>query len=1535
MIGGIFGIAEAGANKLNGIAAQQANQSVDDYFQRIAIQSAAANGVNLEYNKDDYMRVAFPTRNELNAFANDLGNQGAEVNVSTFKVNEQWIAEVRKKNTIYRNGKASTITADTLIDDYTQNTGNAVYGVKDYTLEEAPHVDKNMANDLGRYLESNLDYLGKTIAGMGQISHLVEKYGGNANENVFTQKLENGNAVASFQNNGPYKTATVINGDTVVIDNKIVVDQRTRNYVLKQHNARMQKATELSGVKNGFCVDKNKITPPKHETLRHKTMRLNAQKIQSSMYGEQKYLAPDVKTEGRKGGSLDRMVEKLNIGMLSNGESAKFLSAVKHDLGIAFPKDNFTRTDVLNLNQAFFDAARAKNLNIDFIKNGKFNIEALKLPSVQAAFNKETLELIEKLNTNGAWGGGNGDLAGLMISGVMKMDEDGDLTRMVTTARKTINYSQKAYTSVHQYSEAVSRRIEKRRADRAKVETGNNVTSGKSKASKPKQQLNQSQVIEKEQKYIKKTMKKEERLARSEKGLVAKGRKEYNRVIGKISHSKPAKLINKVSSKLMKVFLKAFLYLLAAAIIISAVITVIVIIYCIIESIASAIGGLKKYLPSYYNKSAAFNLMENLKKREAKWMEGVEDWDKVDDLNKMAFGTNGQSIDDYIQNMDGLTVSSDGKTLYIDPFYKIVGHYSASGNLGDVRTSLKKDDNYNGELTISYSANINTYGQLKGTAANGSYLSTESGHTSNVKDIIAMTDIMFGYELDSMDDESANLLMKDPFSIDWDNFWNNWSNFWSTIGNNIATFFKNLFSSNKEEFKDIEIGGVTYKTLQAYTEYLFQATHRSQADLSVSYYPVGNVRLNVNGETVEWEDATVNQAAALGICNTPVTNTFKIFHNSSNSRYSVSPYLEDSAGNKYDLSNYDLGVTYKDGTAWHINMFDSANWQNDFCLRPSFRSNYSTWEIISGYKADGSGNVHPCWTKSDNENETYVTEIPLTITASGYSTAEEIEANALEKWNEKRDEILAGLPESSYILSSSWNTFEAKHYVKADPPECEVNSEEIPPNYDDEDTEYKSVVTGIVYRVYTEKYTRNCKGHEFEYCGGHLNVNSQGIVLSMTNEQLALAAAYNTEAEVPTVKDFDFEKYGYGELQGKHNPKDIDWSNSPTALQVSTQGGCLPAVASAQGSDAGALGINLNADENGLKKDYKIRDDIAAASIRLRDIFDADCMILKGNNVFPWGGDYTAYEGWSADNMSLAILRATTDWLDTYGMDVNLELDRNPNNNIVDEELYKHSLSGISTAEDVDKIIQSLRLTYGNNLTEEREKAVRLALSWVNRGHYNEYHDHAFLSELCSPDKTTTVSVRNEETGEIVEKEICYDVNCTASDDEGFIKFILNRTGKLYNTSVPLSVFASSSYSSVGDLYPADILRHNTGGNYLNLKLDELPSEKDLNYINDIIKAYSEERYVFVIGELGIDVELINGKSIKAGTLLTVDLQVYQNIGTVRIHAGNASSWEDVGFGDDFVINKIGKADGDDDLMKNYYWVTNPDNYTKRLRFYS
>ena len=159
--------------------------------------------------------------------------------------------------------------------------------------------------------------------------------------------------------------------------------------------------------------------------------------------------------------------------------------------------------------------------------------------------------------------------------------------------------------------------------------------------------------------------------------------------------------------------------------------------------------------------------------------------------------------------------------------------------------------------------------------------------------------------------------------------------------------------------------------------------------------------------------------------------------------------------------------------------------------------------------------------------------------------------------------------------------------------------------------------------------------------------------------------------------------------------------------------------------------------------------------------------------------------------MTLALCRIGVDWNDLYGFEIPYE--------ISDENTPAYPLSN----QNIQDIIDGVKTAYPD-LSPAEEERIHLALSWVGMGNYAANHGHDFLS-VCG-------------THEVRANVICFDVNCTASDDLGFVNFILKRTGenRIEGNRNEIGSKFKSSTTSYEALRPGDIVQYfdsETSGN--------------------------------------------------------------------------------------------------------------------------
>lgn len=427
-----------------------------------------------------------------------------------------------------------------------------------------------------------------------------------------------------------------------------------------------------------------------------------------------------------------------------------------------------------------------------------------------------------------------------------------------------------------------------------------------------------------------------------------------------------------------------------------------------------------------------------------------------------------------------------------------------------------------------------------------------------------------------------------------------------------------------------------------------------------------------------------------------------------------------------------------------------------------------------------------------------------------------------------------------------------------------------------------------IYRDSTTTLTRKCKGHSYQYCGGHLGVISRGNVFSMTNEQLALVGTYNEDYQFPVQMDWSDDRYD--EIRGKVITDKVNYSG--TVSDAAWSGGSETPASDVQGSYMGhSYGLNLYVEGGNWKEGFHVvgeSDSEENKQYLCRDIFDVDEMVLKGSNCFGTK-DWDDYEGWNGDNMTLAVLRQTMDWQDVYEFDIPTELG-----------------AKVLCQEDIDKIVDALKKKYGSSFNDSREQAVRIALSWVGKAHYNDEdgHNHGLVQSYC------VAADRN------------FNANCTAGTAWDFIRMYSSWTGQTATQSNTIDNSKAIKSPSTSLYLPADIIRHvrSVGAGALvssdnvNIDADDV-NEINNSGSNEALLMMKRDLAVVYIGELNEDLELSDGTTIKAGQSLTVDLSPNKDIGTIYLRRTDATS-----------LCNIGKT-------KTYYYVKNPDDKTWLYRF--
>lgn len=651
---------------------------------------------------------------------------------------------------------------------------------------------------------------------------------------------------------------------------------------------------------------------------------------------------------------------------LSDGEKAifarydKFAQNLKKDLNLDFIAGGITRADVLKINEAFLK--RAENKGYQFITaTGKFDVAALgNLTAKQLkelGISNSTRNALMQLNNPKAWGaldiGVAAKLAQKGMSGATKLaGNDEDMRAMISGGTKTYRYARKTTDGVKNTVKAIQKHQDAMKAKFANVKKTNrlkNVDSVKPPKKKPTTKKAAKPNPKRNERFLAKQEKKLARLQRSENSVFGKARGKINGIKAKFMNSKVGMLVQKVQAGVSKAMLVIGKYVAIGILFVATALTMFVVVMTVIESFTNFLAA------KTYKDTVCYKLYESLEEQETSWKDTIVDYEGLwDDKANVTYGTKGMSYSDYLKRFDNLI--ENGTQIVINPWHQKDAVASLSNNTQYI-TYL---DAYNGEKELRMTANANLYGKLSPSADEAVYYSsTESGHTSNIKDIISMTDVMYQFETDANSDkELGDVLGMSPAELNWENFKNRFTGFFKMLGNNISEFVKNLFGGKEDTEPNYitwaDASGTTfsYKTLQNYTATLFSASHQQTWDYTVKYCSrLGNPTVKVDGTKYEIDSLSESEAAELGYCTNPKVEDFYVGIESS-SDDSPQPYIIGSDFKRYYTNH---------AGAFDITVDTNKNLngsKNDLCLWSGMTSNKTTFDAVVTWISNHSGK---CW----------------------------------------------------------------------------------------------------------------------------------------------------------------------------------------------------------------------------------------------------------------------------------------------------------------------------------------------------------------------------------------------------------------------------------------------------------------------------------------------------------------------------------------------------------------------------------------------
>lgn len=651
---------------------------------------------------------------------------------------------------------------------------------------------------------------------------------------------------------------------------------------------------------------------------------------------------------------------------LSDGEKAifarydKFAQNLKKDLNLDFIAGGITRADVLKINEAFLK--RAENKGYQFITaTGKFDVAALgNLTAKQLkelGISNSTRNALMQLNNPKAWGaldiGVAAKLAQKGMSGATKLaGNDEDMRAMISGGTKTYRYARKTTDGVKNTVKAIQKHQDAMKAKFANVKKTNrlkNVDSVKPPKKKPTTKKAAKPNPKRNERFLAKQEKKLARLQRSENSVFGKARGKINGIKAKFMNSKVGMLVQKVQAGVSKAMLVIGKYVAIGILFVATALTMFVVVMTIIESFTNFLAA------KTYKDTVCYKLYESLEEQETSWKDTIVDYEGLwDDKANVTYGTKDMSYSDYLKRFDNL-LEADTQ-IAINPWHQ----KDAVASLSNNTKYLTYLDAYNGEKELRMTANANLYGKLSPSADEAVYYSsTESGHTSNIKDIISMTDVMYQFETDANSDkELGDVLGMSPAELNWENFKNRFTGFFKMLGNNISEFVKNLFGGKEDTEPNYitwaDASGTTfsYKTLQNYTATLFSASHQQTWDYTVKYCSrLGNPTVKVNGSIETIDKLSESEAAELGYCTNPKVEDFYVGIESS-SDDSPQPYIIGSDFKRYYTNH---------AGAFDITVDTNKNLngsKNDLCLWSGMTSNKTTFDAVVTWISNHSGK---CW----------------------------------------------------------------------------------------------------------------------------------------------------------------------------------------------------------------------------------------------------------------------------------------------------------------------------------------------------------------------------------------------------------------------------------------------------------------------------------------------------------------------------------------------------------------------------------------------
>lgn len=1289
-----------------------------------------------------------------------------------------------------------------------------------------------------------------------------------------------------------------------------------------------------------------------------------------------------------------------------------------------------TPEKLLEINAAFLK--HAGTMGFSFITpSGSFDIKLLQSLSIEdlkkLGISVNVRNMLVDINRKGSFGKTSqfGNTAGMVGKGIgffiRKVDGSdswSDVSELISYSRKISKYTYDTVISIQRLSNI-------RLTDLANLRRRGGVQNLIQQYKKPLPKKNpkpkkapvnakplSAQQIKRQEKYAERLKKRLSKTYSKQNTMLAKFSKQMAALKKKIAESALGKAFAAASTAITSFVTTALLIYFGIAAILALFVQICILVATLVIALVDMLSGIVNignwFAPSSYDDTVAWALYQDLLNQENQYVAELAHTPEkaYDERQNINYGYDGEDLQTYLAGIENLAYSAGD--VHINPFH--TEGYATDDTNVNYHTVISK---YDGIHTYDITTNLNDYSIIEvededtATAISDITYGISNGHTSNIKDIIAMTDVMYQMEATDSDDESmTSVLGMSPAQLNVNGIGEYIGYGFKLIGEFFVNLWDTLFGEGSDwTYSTMETNGVTYATVQNYAFHLFELSHQQYLYLGVDYCDKDKVIYNADGTEL---DLSHDSLVEYGICPEPVNNDFKL----RLYERKPEPYIiRESDGilkylntlNSDGTPFFDISVSVEDNLAsgedvkmclWENMPLETGEYINGENV-PYGTTNAEFWNKIT------SDSVQ-CWTQSSSISQDF--SLSASASSGWYTSSSsalnKAKANVVTSLQFQYNTLASSgkLKETYYVITEDVATAYIYTYFPIDSTTVSYGSPDYDYDFDDGRTWVDCDINGDVKycTLTTTTYRRNCKGHTFVYCGGHVSTHEQGNVFSVTNEQIALTEMLD-EGNEPLALGTDYTNGGssgggnnpysdsfypgtgvvfpynqnYPEIHGKVIHSEVNYKGAASEAAV-TGGGLTPAEDIYQGT-AVSKGLNIIIDPSGnwgkgtlISSDgfeyYKSDDseglysgvEVDGNLVRYcRDIFDIDCIILKGCNIFPMT-DFTKYEGWTADNMLLVCNRLTMDWYEAYGFDIATEIGE-----------YNYKLS----TQDIEMLQAGLAAEYGTSYDQDRQEIINALLAYIGRGHYTMHHhpftyytfydsdqlenaNHGYLSYLC-----TSSNYMEKMTDRGVER-ISFSGSCSAGNEIDVGNFAMNYLAKKYQRNTGGSYAEMEGLSSPSSLLPGDIVTHSKYDVDANgCKIDVTLTGSDIN--GELLKDFHLNNqavvYVGAFSNTGIQamkdylkgtltddeyteyirdgLRLSTGQTIETGIPICIDLNQMGIYSGLRLRTSGSSENLESYLNNYFT----GGAEADDKAKANsalsttYYWLIHPDSRTKKF----